>query len=77
MRPVEEQAARLAAVREAAGRDLVINARIDVFLRAPDPRAVLPAAIERARAYLDAGADCVYPILLRDREGAGRVSCGR
>ncbi|WP_435122333.1 isocitrate lyase/PEP mutase family protein [Amycolatopsis thermoflava] len=68
LRPVEEQAARLAAVRGAAGRDLVINARIDVFLRAPDPRAVLPEAIERARAYLDAGADCVYPILLRDRE---------
>ncbi|WP_020420198.1 isocitrate lyase/phosphoenolpyruvate mutase family protein [Amycolatopsis sp. ATCC 39116] len=67
-RPVEEQAARLAAVRAAAGRDLVINARIDVFLGAPDPRAVLPEAVERARAYLEAGADCVYPILLRDRE---------
>lgn len=66
LRPVAEQAARLAAVRAAAGRDLVINARIDVFLRAADARSVLPEAIERARAYLDAGADCVYPILLRD-----------
>ncbi|OXM71452.1 MULTISPECIES: isocitrate lyase/PEP mutase family protein [Amycolatopsis] len=71
LRPVDEQAARLAAVREAAGRDLVINARIDVFLGAADPRAVLPEAIERAQAYLAAGADCVYPILLRDREVLG------
>ncbi|NIH78918.1 isocitrate lyase/PEP mutase family protein [Amycolatopsis viridis] len=68
LRPVDEQAARLAAIREAAGADLVLNARIDVFLTAADARAVLPEAIERARAYLDAGADCVYPILLRDRD---------
>ena len=65
LRPVAEQADRLAAVREAAGDALVVNARIDVFLRAEDARSVLPEAIARARAYLDAGADCVYPILLR------------
>ncbi|GAB3568474.1 isocitrate lyase/phosphoenolpyruvate mutase family protein [Amycolatopsis endophytica] len=68
LRPVDEQAARLAVVRAAAGPDLVINARIDVFLGAPDERAALPEAIARARAYLAAGADCVYPILLRDTE---------
>ena len=57
----------LAAVR-AAG-DLVINARVDTFLRAPagaTERDVLPDAVDRARAYLAAGADCVYPILVRD-----------
>lgn len=66
---VGEQARRIAALR--AGGDLVINARVDVFLRAADQRAVLAEGIERARAYLDAGADCVYPILLRDEEVLG------
>ncbi|TVT24160.1 isocitrate lyase/phosphoenolpyruvate mutase family protein, partial [Amycolatopsis rhizosphaerae] len=68
VRPIAEQADRLAAVRAAAGDALVINARIDLFLRAEDQRAVLPEAVERARAYLDAGADCVYPILVRSAD---------
>ena len=61
---IAEQARRIAGLRAAC--DLVINARVDVFLRAADQRAVLAEGIERARAYLDAGADCVYPILVRD-----------
>ncbi|WP_369213051.1 isocitrate lyase/PEP mutase family protein [Streptomyces flavofungini] len=55
-----EQADFLAAVREAAGADVFVNARVDTFLRGvaePEP------AIERARRYVAAGADCVYPIL--------------
>ncbi|WP_396446825.1 isocitrate lyase/phosphoenolpyruvate mutase family protein [Actinomadura sp.] len=57
----EEQAEFLAAVRAAAGDALVINARIDTFIRGvPDP---VEAAIERGRLYLQAGADCVYPIV--------------
>jgi 2-methylisocitrate lyase-like PEP mutase family enzyme len=64
IRPLAEQADRLAAVREAAGQELVINARTDVFLKG-DQQAALPEAIERVKAYLAAGADCVYPILLR------------
>jgi 2-methylisocitrate lyase-like PEP mutase family enzyme len=63
--PVDEQAAYLAGVRAAAGDALVINARVDVFLGAADPSAALAEGLTRARAYLDAGADCVYPILLR------------
>jgi 2-methylisocitrate lyase-like PEP mutase family enzyme len=65
-----EQADFLAAVREsarAAGIDLVINARIDVFLDggefgADSTTARLDEAIHRARLYVSAGADCVYPI---------------
>ncbi|WP_158888173.1 isocitrate lyase/PEP mutase family protein [Amycolatopsis anabasis] len=68
LRPIAEQAGYLAAVRQAAGDDLVINARVDVFLDAEDPAAVLPEAIERAKAYLDAGADSVFPIFLRSTE---------
>lgn len=61
----DRQADRLAALR-AASPDLVINARIDVFLHAEDQGTVLDEGIARARAYLDAGADCVFPILVRD-----------
>jgi 2-methylisocitrate lyase-like PEP mutase family enzyme len=57
------QAERILALR-AADPDLVINARVDVFLKAPDQHAVLKDAIRRAEAYLAAGADCVYPIVL-------------
>jgi len=43
----------------------VINARVDVFVR-PRPTGAGDAiedAVERARSYLEAGADCCYPIL--------------
>ena len=67
------QSSFLSAVRGAAGRagvDLVINARIDVYLSktATDPASVLDEAIRRAHAYLAAGADCVYPILIASRD---------
>jgi 2-methylisocitrate lyase-like PEP mutase family enzyme len=64
--PADLQAGRLAAVKEAASRegvDLVVNARIDVFIRqAGEPAQRVGQALERARQYADAGADCVYPI---------------
>lgn len=54
-----EHAEWLAGVREEAGDRLFLNARIDTFVRGvADPGA----AIERAAAYVAAGADCVYPI---------------
>lgn len=61
----ERQADYLAAVRAAAGQDLVINARVDVFVRpgAADQAAAIDAAVQRAATYLAAGADCTYPIL--------------
>jgi 2-methylisocitrate lyase-like PEP mutase family enzyme len=74
LRDPDRHAEWLAAVREAAsavGYRLVINARVDVFVgpffAGAGPEALkelVPAAIERANAYLDAGADCVYPIAL-------------
>jgi 2-methylisocitrate lyase-like PEP mutase family enzyme len=72
LRPTAEQAGFLRAVREA-DPDLVLNARIDVFLGAPDPAALVDDAVARARAYLDAGADCVYPILVGDRDVLARI----
>lgn len=50
----------LAEVRAEAGGALVLNARVDTFLRGEKTAA---AAIERGRLYVAAGADCVYPIL--------------
>ncbi|MGK3208958.1 isocitrate lyase/PEP mutase family protein [Amycolatopsis sp. MEPSY49] len=67
VRPVAEQAERIAALRDAAGDGLVINARVDSF-RGVDPKDHLADGIARARAYLEAGADCVYPIHLRTPE---------
>ncbi|GAA1022710.1 MULTISPECIES: isocitrate lyase/PEP mutase family protein [Amycolatopsis] len=67
-RPAAEQAEWLAGLRRAAGDGLVVNARVDSFLGAPDEQAVLDDAVARGRAYLEAGADCVYPILVRSPE---------
>ncbi len=68
----ERQADFLAAVRAEAGGELVINARVDVYVRQPAGSAVADAAsqaaltddaVARANRYLAAGADCTYPIL--------------
>jgi 2-methylisocitrate lyase-like PEP mutase family enzyme len=67
----EARATYLAGIREASERrgvGIVLNARIDAIIRHPqrDPAAVIDEVLRRARLYLDAGADCVYPIGLRD-----------
>ena len=64
----------LRAVRDAASEDgypLVINARVDVFfgpfLAGAGPGTqdeLVPEAVRRANAYLEAGVDCMYPIAL-------------
>ena len=74
LRDPEEHSRWLRAVRDAASADgypLVINARVDVFLGpflagagAGTQEALVPEAVRRANAYLDAGVDCVYPITL-------------
>ncbi|MGP3968909.1 isocitrate lyase/PEP mutase family protein [Streptomyces sp. 6N223] len=67
LREVADQAARLAAARRAAdgeGVPLYVNARVDTFLRGAgagaDPAGLLRATLERATAYLAAGADGVF-----------------
>jgi 2-methylisocitrate lyase-like PEP mutase family enzyme len=67
LRPIDEASARLRDAREAAvasGVPVVINARVDSWMHAGDidPAVRLSAATERAKAYLIAGADCIYPI---------------
>lgn len=66
----EAHATRLAALKAAArerGVDVVLNARIDVHLRRVGERDTrLAEALRRARLYLEAGADCIYPIMVID-----------
>jgi len=70
IRSVEDAAARLSAAREAAGMEgvpIVINARCDVYHLAIGEEATrLDSTVERCKAHLAAGADCVYPFGLRD-----------
>ena len=58
--PIEEQVEAIGAIR-AAVPELVVNARVDVFLGIG--RGDVEEAVTRANAYLAAGADCAYPIL--------------
>ena len=71
MFPIEFQSARIRAVREMArqeGTPLVINARTDVYWpRVSGTEAEkFDQAVRRAKAYLEAGADCIYPIIMGD-----------
>jgi len=66
LKPLAEAAAQVAAVMAAAAAegvpDFVLNARTDVILRAGgrDLGEVLADAVERGRAFLDAGAPVVF-----------------
>ena len=84
LRDPGRHAAWLGAVREAASADgypLVINARVDVFLGpltagagAGTQDELVPEALRRANAYLEAGADCVFPIVLWEAEALRRFT---
>jgi 2-methylisocitrate lyase-like PEP mutase family enzyme len=74
LREADQQADWLHGVRKAASKQdyrLVINARVDAFLHALDKQPQgdqLEEALTRANAYIEAGADCVYPITLWERD---------
>jgi 2-methylisocitrate lyase-like PEP mutase family enzyme len=59
LHPLALQAERIRAARAAVGADFFINARTDIFLKAKretHDAAMVEAALERGRAYADAGA---------------------
>ena len=68
LHPVALQAERVRAARAAAGPDFFLNARTDIFLKAPrdtHDEAMLDQALARGRAYADAGASGLFvPALL-------------
>jgi 2-methylisocitrate lyase-like PEP mutase family enzyme len=86
LREPAERAAWLAAVRasaSAAGYPLVINARVDAWLgpyvagAGPETQVELVEdSLDRANAYLAAGADCVYPVALWEPEALRRFMAG-
>jgi len=63
------------AAAESAGVAFALNARTDAFLKAGDrdPEEVLADAIERGRAYLDAGATCFFAPGKLDETTVGRL----
>ena len=67
-----QHAARIATVRRVGrelGMNLVINARTDLYLRQiGDPATRFDATCERSRAYIDAGADCIFVPGLTDED---------
>jgi hypothetical protein len=90
IRSLVDAADRIRAAREAARAavvPIVINARTDLYLRnIGDEASRFDETVERGRAYLAAGADCVYPITLRDLDnrtsgesarGTGQHQCAR
>ena len=72
LREIAEQQPRIRAARkaaDAAGIPYFINARTDVFFQAPAEKhdaAMVDAALERARAYADAGASGLFAPGLKD-----------
>ncbi|HEY6695407.1 MAG TPA: isocitrate lyase/phosphoenolpyruvate mutase family protein [Solirubrobacteraceae bacterium] len=84
LRDPDRHAEWLRAVRQAASADgypLVINARFDVFLgpflagAGPGTQEELvPEALRRANAYVEAGVDCVYPIALWETDALRRFT---
>jgi 2-methylisocitrate lyase-like PEP mutase family enzyme len=82
LRDPDRHADWLRAVRQAASEDrypLVLNARIDVFLGGflagagpGSQEELVPEALRRANAYLEAGVDCVYPITLWEGDALRR-----
>lgn len=64
-----EQAARIAAIRDAVGPDFFVNARTDIFLKAAadtHSEGMVAEAAERARAYAGAGASGFFAPGLKD-----------
>jgi 2-methylisocitrate lyase-like PEP mutase family enzyme len=78
LREISDQAARLKSARQAADRlgiPAFLNARTDVFLvaAADQHESLVAAALERGRAYADAGADGLFVPGLADEALIARV----
>ncbi|MFG3407820.1 isocitrate lyase/phosphoenolpyruvate mutase family protein [Streptomyces sp. NPDC048142] len=60
VKDAQEHANWLAEISVAAGDRIVLNARIDTFLYGDKS---VESAVRRARLYIEAGADVIFPIL--------------
>jgi 2-methylisocitrate lyase-like PEP mutase family enzyme len=77
VRTIEDASARIRAARAAAtaaGVPAFINARVDLYIKnVGDPASRFDETVRRGRAYLAAGADCIYPFGLGDAEVIARL----
>lgn len=75
--PLEEQMARIRLLRktgESRGIHLVINARTDAYWQhGVKHEEALSNTLERGKAYLEAGADCIFVPGLKDAETIRKV----
>lgn len=70
---IQEQAEKINLIKNTAsemGSTLFINARTDIFIKDSllSKEEKLSEAIKRGKAYKEAGADCFYPIFLKEKE---------
>lgn len=76
LHPIDVQAGRIAAARDAVGSDFFINVRTDLFLKAkPETHddGMLNEAIARVRAYAEAGASGYFVPMLGNLEFLRRL----
>lgn len=78
VRTIDDAAARIRAARTAAntaGVPIVINARIDLYLKhVGDEASRFTETVRRAEAYLAAGADCIFAFGHIDLDVIGRLT---
>ncbi|NML37318.1 isocitrate lyase/phosphoenolpyruvate mutase family protein [Chitinophaga sp. G-6-1-13] len=73
---IKKQCEKIATIRKVAddlGVRLFINARTDVYFN-PDIKNPVEEVLIRAEAYADAGADCIYPILVKTYEEVEEIA---
>ena len=72
--PVELQVRRMAAIRRAVGDDFFLNARTDLLIKNKDTDdALIGEAIDRGKAYADAGASGFFVPRISDPRHIERV----
>lgn len=74
LHPLDLQARRIAAMRQAVGDDFYINARTDLFLKTQTfDDALVEQAIERGKAFANAGASGFFVPRLADPKQIERI----
>ncbi len=78
VRTIDDASARIRAARGAAdaeGIRVVINARIDLYLKhVGDEQSRFTETVRRAEAYMTAGADCIFLFGIADVDLIGRLA---
>lgn len=71
---VEEQSEKIKLIKNTAaetGVPLFINARTDIYIKADKAQPAedkFNEALKRGKAYIAAGADCFFPILMKEKQ---------